>query len=217
MTRRRNKGPSDAPLPSPGSGADEREWSIRRIDIRSPLSQLEGHLVRIEMEHPKRGRVTDMGSGLDIIGAAVAAVAHILGCKASIVSLHSSHRRVLSDDGIDPAMAAIVVECDGQKRRGTATGRDLVYASLAAFIHAVASGEARDTAPLSPGLNRSDNCDLLAARPCQVSGIDENGDFWLFASDDPGAAQAIADEFGQDDYQSVSLSLPPAPTPGSAS
>lgn len=188
---------------------DASGWSVRRIDIRSPLARHRGHLARVELEHPTRGRVTDMGSGLDIIAAALAAVAHILGCEAKIVSLNSSHRNLLCDDDPDPAMAAIVVDCGGRRHRGTATGQDVIYACLGAFIDALASSERSDSVGrLAESLNVASDADLLAARHCQVSGIDENGDFWLFASDDAGAAEAIATEFQDEEFTQVQLSIP---------
>jgi len=183
-------------------------WRICRVDIRSPLSSLPGHIARVELEHTERGRVTDMGSALDLLGAALAAVAQILGCKASVISLHSSHRRSPAEGNRVRAMAAIVVECDGRKRRGTASGQDAFYASLAAFIDAVTCADERDCSPLSAGLNTTGDIDLLAARPCQASGVDENGDWWLFASDDEGAAEAIAAEFRDEGYEQVRVSLP---------
>jgi hypothetical protein len=184
------------------------DWRVNRIDIRSPLSHLRGHIVRVELEHATRGRVTDIGSANDILGAGFAAVAHIFGCKASIVSVHSSHRTVAADGGYDKAMAAIVVDVDGVMRRGAATGQDLIYACLAAFIDAVTNGKKRDGSLLSAGLNEVGDDALLAARPCQTSGLDENGDWWLFASDDAGAAKAIADEFRCEGYDQVRVSLP---------
>jgi hypothetical protein len=188
--------------------ADRPQWRIRRVDIRSPLSQLRGHVARVELEHPNRGRVTDMGSGLDVLSAAFAAVAHILDCKASIISLHSYQRKCRADDERDQAMAAILVDCEGLKRRGTATGQDVFHASLAAFIEAIASAEERDCSPLLAGLNMTSDMELLAARPCQASGLDENGDWWLFASEDEGAAEAIAAEFRDEGYEQVRVSVP---------
>lgn len=183
-------------------------WRIRRVDIRAPLSRNPSHVARVELDHDERGRVTDVAAGPDALGAALEAVGHIVGCKASIISLHSCHRSCLTDENRDPATATIVIECDGRMRRGTASGQDLIYACLAAFVEAVTSDEERDVAVLSGGLNLDDDVDLIAARPYQATGLDENGDFWLFASDDEGAAEAIAMEFGQDEYRSVRLRLP---------
>jgi hypothetical protein len=105
-------------------------------------------------------------------------------------------------------MAAILVECEGFKRRGTGTGQDVFYASLAAFIEAIASADERDCSPLLAGLNMASDMELLAARPCQASGLDENGDWWLFASEDEGAAEAIAAEFRDEGYEQVRVSVP---------
>ena len=101
-----------------------------------------------------------------------------------------------------------MIECDGRKRRGTASGQDLIFACLSAFIAAATSDEERDCSLLGAGLNVDEDVELLAARPCQASGVDENGDWWLFASDDAGAAEAIAAEFKDEGYTQVRLSLP---------
>jgi hypothetical protein len=192
-------------------GSPDAKWRVCRVDIRSPLSRHPGHIARVELEHPDRGRLTDMGSALDVFGAIFAAVTHIFGCKVSVISLHSCHRTCRVDDDRDQAMAAIVVECDGHKRRGTASGQDVFYASLAAFIDAITNAEERDSSLIADGLNLSDDVDLLAARPCQTSGLDENGDWWLFASEDEGAAKAIAAEFENEGYEQVRISLPGSP------
>jgi hypothetical protein len=213
MERRSFEDDNDA---SASAQATRPTWRICRVDVRSPLSQLPGHIVRVELEHAERGRITDMGSALDVMGAAFGAVAQILGCKASVLSLHSCHRPHLADEDRDTAMAAIVVECDGRKRRGTASAQDLIYACVAAFIDAMTSGEERDCSLISAGLNIADDVDQLAARPCQASGIDENGDWWLFASDDAGAADAIAAEFRDEGYRQVRLSGPGSQLGGSS-
>jgi len=41
--------------------ADVRQWQVRRIDIRSPVLKGAWPVARLELEHPVRGRVTDIG------------------------------------------------------------------------------------------------------------------------------------------------------------
>lgn len=188
-----------------------RAWRVGRVDIRSPLSRHTRYFARIELIHDYRGRVTDVGTGDSVLNAAFAAVEQILGCKASVASLHSCQRTYVEEPDDRPAFAAIVVERDGLKARGTATGDDLVHASIAAFIDAVC-GKSRDCSSLAAGLNMDDDIGLLVARPCQASGIDENGDWWLFASEDAGAAEAVAAEFREEGYAPVRLSLPSNPS-----
>lgn len=50
-----------------------RKWRVSRIDIRSSLSNLRGHVVRVEFEHSARGGITDIASEADIPRASFAA------------------------------------------------------------------------------------------------------------------------------------------------
>src|SRR3546814_13633238 len=47
-----------------GSGREGRQsfWSLRKIDIRSPVSAQAWPVARLELEHRERGRVTDLAS-----------------------------------------------------------------------------------------------------------------------------------------------------------
>jgi len=184
-------------------------WRVSRLDVRSPLSRDAGYVARVELTHEQRGRVSDTARGTDVLGAAIAAVQHLLGSNATVHSLRSGQRSYSADAACPSVHAAIVIDCEGRKGRGSASGDDLVHACLAAFIEAVTSGTDREYSPLASGLNLDSDIELLAQRPCQVSGIDENGDWWLFASDDAGAAEAIAAEFADDAFRTVQLSIPP--------
>ena len=65
-------GPRDDDRPA----STKAGWRVCRVDIRSPLSGLPGHMARVELEHAERGRVTDIGSSRDIMCAAISACAH---------------------------------------------------------------------------------------------------------------------------------------------
>lgn len=183
-------------------------WRVGRVDVRSPLSHRAQHVARVELINHERGRVSDVAPGADVLSAAFAATAQILGCCASVLSLHSCQRCYPGEANRQSASATIVLDCNGTRRRGTASGDDLLHACLAAFIEAAGSTEYHHCSPLKDGLNATEDIDLLASRPYQASGLDENGDWWLFASEDAGAAEAIADEFRQEGYEPVRLCLP---------
>jgi hypothetical protein len=75
--------------------------------------------------------------------------------------------------------------------RGRSTGTDLIECAMAAWLDAAC----RSLAGAGPVARRP--------RPFRVSGVDENGDLWTFASDDRGAALAIASEFRDDHFIDV--------------
>lgn len=183
-------------------------WRVSRLDVRSPLSRDGGYVARVELTHEERGRVSDTARGTDVLGAAIAAVQHLLGSNATVLSLRSGQRSYSADAACPSVHAAIVIDCEGRKRSASASGDDLVHACLAAFVEAVTCGTDRECSPLATGLYLDSDVELLAQRPCQVRGIDESGGWWLFASDDAGAAEVIAAKFADDSFPTVQLSLP---------
>lgn len=185
--------------------AESNPWSIARVDIRSPLAPNSAYFARVELLHENRGRVTDIGAGTDALNAAFAAVAHIFHREVVVVFLQSTHRADHSRERRDAATAIIVVEYDGEEHHATGTGLGAFDASLAAFIAAmnIAGKRPRPRSGLEGELS-----DWLNSRPFKVGGLDENGDCWLFASDDEGAASAIAAEFDAEEYRFIPFAWP---------
>jgi hypothetical protein len=169
------------------------DWRLSRIDIRSPVAENAWPVARLELEHPERGRVTDIGTAPGAFDAAFAAAGHILGVSPRLVSYHvrSAARAVAGALSIEVVVA---LELGGRLCVGSSFGVDLVRCSLIAWLDAVSKLDAGEPAS-----------DAATERPYQVRGIDENNDLWIFASADEGAASAIAAEFLGDNYLEVSL------------
>src|SRR5947207_5877976 len=78
--------PTSANFGDKAGGAGVRDWRLRRIDIRSPVMSGAWPVARLELEHPVRGRVTDIGSAPGAFDAAFVAASHILGVKPRLLS-----------------------------------------------------------------------------------------------------------------------------------
>ena len=174
----------------PNSGASQPQWALNRIEIRSPITNAARPLARVELIHPARGRVSDIASAPTACDAAFAAASHILGVSPRLLGL-----RVESQDRADGTALTLQVEIElevkGLCYRGSGTGSDLIECAMVAWLDAacrsLTGAEAVARRP----------------RPFRVSGVDENGDLWTFASEDRGAALAIASEFRNDHFIDV--------------
>src|SRR3546814_11850212 len=92
-----------------GSGREGRQsfWSLRKIDIRSPVSAKAWPVARVELEHGERGRVTDLASAPGALDAAFAAVSQIMGVPARVAKLELHY--IPADAGAS----------SGERREGT--------------------------------------------------------------------------------------------------
>ena len=174
-------------------------WSLSRLEIRSPVTNAARPLARLELFHPARGRVSDIASAPSACEAAFAAAAHIVGVSPRLLGLKVDSP-CPSADGRILLLVEIELEVDGLCYRGSSRGTDLLECAIAAWLHAACASLARIGAVQH------------RPRPYRVSGVDENGDLWTFASDDEGAALAIAAEFRNDHFVEVAHSTPPSPT-----
>lgn len=171
--------------------ADLNLWRLSRIDIRSPVSHGAWPVARVELEHPQRGRVTDIGKAPGAFDAAFAAAGHILGISPRLLSYTVSSAVPAIGEPLSIRID-VELELDGEIYRGTNFGVDLVRCSLSAWLEAA-----------TKSLPRPEHSDPRKVRPFHVRGIDENGDLWTFASEDEGAAEAVAAEFRQEGYLEV--------------
>lgn len=116
---------------------DVRHWHLRRIDIRSPVLKDAWPVARLELEHPERGRVSDIGTAPGAFDAAFVAAKQIIG-----VHPHLSSYNVRSgppgEEGALPITIEIEVELDGERLAGSSSGVDLVRCSLEAWLDAIA-------------------------------------------------------------------------------
>ena len=123
-------------------GPDIRNWHLRRIDIRSPVLKDAWPVARLELEHPTRGRVTDIGSAPGAFDAAYVAASHIVGVKPRLLS-YNVRSDPPAEEGALPITIEVEVELDGKRFAGSSSGLDLVRCSIEAWLDAIAgSGEA---------------------------------------------------------------------------
>lgn len=193
---------NDKPTTTQGAAPPEPDhglldWKISRIDLRSPIRASAWPVARLELEHPTRGRVTDIASAPGAFDAVFLAASQILDIRPALLSFNVRSASQTAEHAL-AIHIDIELELGGEVYRGSSFGVDLVQCSLSAWLQAASrSGEKM------PGSRPADY------RAFQVSGVDPNGDLWIFASADQQAAQAKAADFTRDDYRRVE-SLGPA-------
>jgi 2-isopropylmalate synthase len=119
------------------AGRDVRHWHLRRIDIRSPVMKDAWPVARIELEHPMRGRVSDIGTAPGAFDAAFAAAAQIVGIHPHLLS-YNVKSGPPADEGALPITIEVEIELDGKTLAGSSSGVDLVRCSLQAWLDAIA-------------------------------------------------------------------------------
>ena len=111
-------------------------WQVGRVDLRSSVAAHAWPTARLELEHPERGRVTDIGSAPGAFDAAFVAASHILGVNPTLLSYNvRSHQR--DSEGALTITIDIAIEHEGKTFSGSNTGQDLVECSLHAWLDAV--------------------------------------------------------------------------------
>lgn len=116
---------------------DVRQWRLRRIDIRSPVLKDAWPVARLELDHPTRGRVTDIGTAPGAFDAAFVAASHIVGVQPRLLS-YNVRSGSPAEEGALPITIEVEIELDGSKSRGSSSGVDLVRCSVEAWLDAVA-------------------------------------------------------------------------------
>ena len=134
-------------LAGSGRGGRSSSWSLRKIDIRSPVSDKAWPVARVELEHGERGRVTDIAAAPGALDAAFAAVSQIMGVPASVDKLELQYIAADSDEGTADGQGAnvlieITLEVSGEFFSGRARARDILPCCLAAYIDAASNAEA---------------------------------------------------------------------------
>jgi 2-isopropylmalate synthase len=117
--------------------SDTRLWSIVRIDIRSPVRKDAWPVARIELEHPQRGRVTDIGKAPGAFDAAFVAASHIVGVSPRLLSYNVRSGEPVEGEAL-PITIDVRIELDGKVYDGSSSGADLVECSLEAWLDAIA-------------------------------------------------------------------------------
>ncbi|MBO6941073.1 MAG: 2-isopropylmalate synthase, partial [Deltaproteobacteria bacterium] len=67
-----------------GAQGEAELWTLKRIDIRAPLSPKDHPVARIEMDHGHRGQVTDIATAPGALDAAYRAVSQIMETPARV-------------------------------------------------------------------------------------------------------------------------------------
>lgn len=173
-------------------GGDVADWTLTRIDIRTTLSGKKWPVARVELDHPERGRVTDIGTAPGAFEAIFAAASHIVGVVPDRLISFTVTSSAPAEDGSLAIRIDVEVEMGGKVYQGTSFGLDLVRSSLIAWLDAVAKGSSDEG-----------GSEASRARPFQVSGTDSKDDVWIFASGDEGNAKAIEEQFAKDGYSDV--------------
>jgi 2-isopropylmalate synthase len=117
--------------------ADVRQWHVRRIDIRSPVLKDAWPVARLELEHPVRGRVTDIGKAPGAFDAAFVAAGHIVGVSPQLLSYNVQSGTSVAGEAL-PIRIDVEIELDGRRYSGSSSGVDLVRCSVEAWLDAIA-------------------------------------------------------------------------------
>ena len=121
--------------------ADVRQWQVRRIDIRSPVLKDAWPVARLELEHPVRGRVTDIGKAPGAFDAAFVAAGHIVGVSPQLLSYNVQSGTSVAGEAL-PIRIDVEIELDGRRYKGSSSGVDLVRCSVEAWLDAIAKRQA---------------------------------------------------------------------------
>ena len=121
--------------------ADVRQWQVRRIDIRSPVLKDAWPVARLELEHPVRGRVTDIGKAPGAFDAAFVAAGHIVGVSPQLLSYNVQSGTSVAGEAL-PIRIDVEIELDGRRYKGSSSGVDLVRCSVEAWLDAIANRQA---------------------------------------------------------------------------
>lgn len=114
-----------------------RLWSLSKIDLRSPVLAKAWPIARLELIHPVRGRVTDIGTAPGAFDAAFVAAGHIIGFAPRLLSYNVESTYSETESALQ-IQISVELEMDGQTRRSTCSGVDLLRCSLTAWLDAAA-------------------------------------------------------------------------------
>jgi 2-isopropylmalate synthase len=122
---------------APAAQAGVREWRVRRIDIRSPVLKDAHPVARLELEHPERGRVTDIGEAPGAFDAAFVAAGRIVGVSPQLLSYNVRSGTAVPGEAL-PISIEVEIERNGERFSGRSSGVDLVRCSVEAWLDAIA-------------------------------------------------------------------------------
>jgi 2-isopropylmalate synthase len=123
-----------------GYSASGSQWTVLRTELRTTAGRNPKQFARVELEHPRRGRISDIASGDGPVAAAFAAVQQITGTQVDVICLET---RMRANDAGREFVADIEVEIDGRRFSGRARGPDIVTAAIDALLFTLDRGEAK--------------------------------------------------------------------------
>ena len=114
---------------------NQGSWTLSKVDLRSPVMDNVWPVARLELLHPVRGRVTDIGKAPGAFDAAFIAAGHILGIEPRLLAYN-----VVSTFSPEESALQIRIQVELQLGDKTATGScsgvDLLRCSLMAWLEA---------------------------------------------------------------------------------
>ncbi len=122
--------------------ANDQMWTLSRLEIRAPISRQDQPVARIELDHPVRGRVSDLARAPGALDAAYQAVSQIMDAPARVAGIDMQYIAADPDEaGSDGQGADVLVELeaelDGERFPGRARARDILPACVGAYIDAL--------------------------------------------------------------------------------
>ena len=115
-------------------------WRVVRTELRTTSGRKPTQFARVELEHPDRGRISDVATGEGQMAAAFAAVQRITGTQADVLGLET---RLLRSAAGREFTADIEVEIGGERCSGRARGPDVITAAIDALLFTLNRNEAR--------------------------------------------------------------------------
>lgn len=122
-----------------GVSASGSRWSVVRTELRTTAGRQPTQYARVELEHPERGRISDIAKGDGPMAAAFAAVQQITGVTLDVLALET--RMLQSTQGRE-FLAEIEVDIAGARFAGRARGPDVVTAAIDALLFTLERADA---------------------------------------------------------------------------
>ena len=116
-------------------------WTVLRTELRTTTGPQPKQFARVELEHPVRGRISDIATGDGPMAAAFAAVQRITGVDAEVIALET---RLVNTKVGREFIAEIRLDLNGTHFNGRARGPDVVTAAIDAFLFTLDRGQAFD-------------------------------------------------------------------------
>ena len=134
-------------LASLDGDAEEKMWTLSRVEIRAPVSPTAWPVARVELDHGDRGRLTDLASAPGALDAAFQAVSQIMGVPGRVDGLDMQYVALDANEAAEDGQGANVLvelrlDVDGEVYSGRARARDILPCCVSAYIDAAGNAAA---------------------------------------------------------------------------